>query len=220
VVKTITLLISAAALLVAGTLFVRTSPASAHERRAVPAGDEEYGFVVGFLGEPAYLNQPNGLSVRVYTVEPGVELLEATSEQRVGVEGLEETLQAEVSQGAAEPMALTLEGAFGEPGAYDGNFLPTALGDYTFHITGTINGEEIDETFTSSPETFSSIDEPAEYPVQIQTNQELEAALGSDGSSSDDDSDSNAPMIIAIIGVVLGAAGVVAGGVALSRGRA
>ena len=176
--------------------------------------------VVGFLGEPAYLNQPNGLDLRFYTVEEGVELLEATAEERTGVEGLEETLQAEVSFGGEAPMPLTIEPRFRDPGAYDGNFLPTAVGDYTFHITGTVNGTEIDETFTSSPEGFGAIEEPTEYPVQIQTNQELEAALGSGGEEEDDSDSSTMPIVLGIIGIVLGAAGLGAGGMALTRGRA
>ena len=97
--------------------------------------------------------------------------------------------------------------------------MPTATGVYSFHIIGTIEGMDVDETFTSGPETFSEIEEPAEYPVQVQTNQELEAALGSESGS--DESDSNAlPITIGVIGIVLGAAGLAAGGLALTRGRA
>jgi hypothetical protein len=214
--KSTGLLLSGLLLLVGGMLLTTTSSAWAHERRAVG----EYGFIVGFSSEPAFLNQPNGLDLRVYTVDEGVELLEASSDQRNPVIGLEETLEAKVSFGGEAPLALELEPRFGEEGAYDGHFFPTAMGAYTFHITGTIDGTEIDESFTSGPETFSEIGEPLEYPVQVMTNQELEAQLAA-GSESDDKEDSNTmPIALAIAGIVVGGAGLAAGGLALTRGRA
>ena len=207
-------LLTAGLLLAGGAVLIVTGSASAHERRAVG----EYGFVVGFLNEPAYLNQPNGLDLRVYTVDPGVDIESATSDQRHGVTGLEETLQAEVSTGGNPPMSLTIEPRFNDPGAYDGNFVPTAAGDYTFHITGDVNGTAVDESFTSSPEGFSAIagTTDLEYPVQIMTSQDLEAAIGA--NSGGDDSNTM-PIVLGVIGIVLGAAGLIAGGVALSRSR-
>ena len=44
-----------------------------------------------------------------------------------------------------ETRALELSPAFGEPGAYRSVFIPTAAGPYTFHITGEIDGEPIDQ---------------------------------------------------------------------------
>ena len=38
-------------------------------------------------------------------------------------------------------------------------------GDYTFRIYGTIDGTEIDESFTSGPETFGAVEDPA--PLQF-----------------------------------------------------
>ena len=43
-------------------------------------------------------------------------------------------------------------------------FGPTpAAGDYSFHIFGTINGDSIDETFTSGPQTFDTVEDAATY---------------------------------------------------------
>ena len=64
------------------------------------------------------------------------------------VEGLEETLKAEVIFGD-QTMELPLTARFNTPGAYESVFFPMKPGDYTFRIYGTIDGTEIDESFTS-----------------------------------------------------------------------
>jgi hypothetical protein len=206
---------AAAWALAVGTLLALTgSPALAHERRAI--GDGEYMMVVGFLNEPAFVNGQNGLDLRIFTVAEGVNIEEAEPEQRIGIEGLEETLQAEVSVGGSHPMPLTLEPRFRDPGAYDGHFFPTATGDYTFHIVGSVDGLEIDETFTSSPEGFSSVEpvDELQYPEQVPSNQELASQLSDSGG---DDDSNTVPIVVGIIGIVLGAAGLGAGGLALMR---
>ena len=38
------------------------------------------------------------------------------------------------------------------PGDYRAFFVPSQPGDYTFHITGTIDGTKVDESFTFGPE--------------------------------------------------------------------
>ena len=79
--------------------------------------------------------------------------------------GLADTLQAEVIYGD-QTMALELRPVFSEPGAYNGFFFPMAEGDYTFRIFGEIEGNPVDETFTSSPEGFHGVEprEPLEFP--------------------------------------------------------
>jgi hypothetical protein len=137
------------AVAVAGVLALPTPTALAHEARS--QGDLE--MVVGFGTEPAYAGQPNSVQlILVHDGEPVVDL--------------GNTLDVEVSFGD-ETMALELEpnfavGAFGEPGDYRAWFIPTAPGRYTFHFVGTIDGEEIDEAFTSGPSTFSEVENPAD----------------------------------------------------------
>lgn len=137
------------ALMLATTL---VTVGSAHEHRTV--ADDTYELTIGFLDEPAYVNLKNGLSVRVVTVD-GEE----------PVEGLEDTLEAEVIYGD-QSMELELEPVFNDPGHYRAIFFPTATGAYTFHLTGEIEGNEIDEEFTSGPETFSEVEpiEPLQFP--------------------------------------------------------
>ncbi len=63
-------------------------------------------------------------------------------------------------------MALELVPSFNQPGTYFGHFFPMAEGDYTFRIAGDIEGNAMDESFTSSPEGFDSVQprEPLEFP--------------------------------------------------------
>jgi hypothetical protein len=144
--------IALAAIAAAGFL---PAVASAHEHRDVDGG--KYSFVVGFLDEPAITGFKNGLDLRV-SANTGATPATGSDEDAGGtpVEGLESTLQAEIIYGD-QRMALTLEPRWQTPGAYNAYVIPMAAGDYSFHIFGAINGDAIDETFTSSPEGFSSV---------------------------------------------------------------
>ena len=189
----------------------------AHEHRAVG----NYEFVVGFGNEPAVAYEPNGLDLRVTFFPNGVPEEESEEAEAEGqpVEGLEETLQAEIiAGGGAETKELTLEPAFGEPGAYEGQVIVTQPGDYSFHIFGDIEGQAIDETFTSGPETFSTMADPAE----LQFPAQLAAPATSDGdssSSSDSSSSDDTARIIAIIGIIVGVVGIAVAGLALAARR-
>ncbi len=155
------------------TLFALAVPfaASAHEQREIAGG--QYSMVVGFLDEPAFAGEKNGLDLRVSKVgAPGAE--GSAGPEGTPVVGLFDTLQAEVIFGD-QRMALPLEPAFGDLGAYESHFFPTTPGDYTFHIFGSIEGTAIDETFTSSPQGFSPVVDPA--PLQLP-----KPAAGTDGS--------------------------------------
>jgi hypothetical protein len=154
--------ISVAVACVAATLLV--APAVAHEHREI--ADGKYEVTVGFLDEPAFVNEKNGLSLRITSLEGGA--TPPGREESAGstpVEGLANTLIAEVIYGD-QSMKLELEPVFGDPGLYQGIFFPTATGAYTFRISGEIEGTAIDEEFTSGPETFSEVEpiEPLQFP--------------------------------------------------------
>jgi len=155
------------------TLLLLLAPltASAHERRDV--GDGQYRMVVGFLDEPAFAGEKNGLSLAVSKlgVPSGTPAAGAAEGEGTPVEGLFDTLTAEVIYGD-QTMELELEPVFNEPGAYGSIFFPTAEGDYSFHIVGDIEGVAIDETFTPGPETFSSVEstEPYQFPKEESSN--------------------------------------------------
>jgi hypothetical protein len=181
----------AAALGAVLTLLVGIGAVSAHEHREVG----EYSIEVGFLEEPVYTGDKSGL-----------ELFVAHHESEEPVEGLEETLSAEVTFGD-ETRELEISAVFGEPGAYRSLFFPTAAGSYTFHITGDIEGTAIDESFTSGPDTFGDIRDatagqfPVAYPPTADIVRDAEAGA--------------AASTTATVALVLGGAGLVAGLVAL-----
>jgi len=142
---------------------------AAHEHRELVNG--QYEVSIGFIEEPAFVGEKNGLYLRVERVaaETSATPVPGTGEEEhaegIPVEGLDATLQAEVIYGD-QTMPLTLLPAFGQPGVYQSVFFPMAAGDYTFHVFGDIEGNPIDETFTSSPEGFDSVQprEPFEFP--------------------------------------------------------
>jgi hypothetical protein len=142
--------------------------ATAHEDRDVSG----YEMVVGFIDEPVYVAQKSGLEFFV-------------TRDDAPVTGLEETLDAEVTYGG-QTLALELGPRFGEEGAYQSVFFPTAAGPYTFRIFGTIEGTRIDESFTSSEEGFDEVREAAsgQFPVQFPPPAELaqDARRGADAA--------------------------------------
>ena len=179
-------------------LLVLVAPVAAHEVRDV-AG---YQFVVGFIDEPVFSNQKSGL-------EFGVTLNDEP------VEGLEETLEAEVTFGE-QTRPLELSPRFGEPGWYQSVFFPTAAGPYTFRIFGEIDGQAIDESFTSSPDGFSEVEDattgqfPIVFPATGDVVRDAEAGAGAATTAT-----------IALVAGVAGLlASVVALGVTLGRRRA
>ncbi len=197
--------------------------ALAHEHRAVG----NYEFVVGFLNEPALAYEPNGLYLSVTFFENGApevtEENEDILEQGQPVRGLEETLKAEVIVGGgAQKMDLTLEA--GEAGVYSAHFIPTLAGDYTYHISGDINGEAIDESFSSGPQTFDTVEDVTElqFPNKLPSNTDLQSSL--DGLSKqvaalDTGGGSDTATILAIIGIAAGVVGIGVGGYALASRR-
>jgi hypothetical protein len=114
---------------------------SAHERRDVGP----YTFVVGFITEPAYQNEQNGLWLKINDRASGQ-----------AIEQAQDTLKAQVILGAAQ-RDLELQPAFGEKGIYTAVFYPTAPGDYTFQFSGTISDTAVNERFTSRPGGFDSV---------------------------------------------------------------
>lgn len=171
------------------TTLISTGVVLAHESRDI----DDINMSVGFIDEPVYSGQKSGLELRVtHDGEP--------------VEGLEETLEAEVTFGD-QTRELPLSPRFGEPGAYRSVFVPTAAGPYTFRIFGEIDGEAIDESFTSGRDTFAEVQDvvggqfPVVFPAMGDLARDAEAGAGA--------------ATTATIALILGAAGLLAGLVAL-----
>lgn len=182
-----------------GILLASPEMVSAHERRAIAGSKAEA--VVGWLGEPAWVNEPNGIDFRV--TDP------ATKQP---IEGLEKTVKVEVSHGATK-RTFDLRTRFGQPGAYTADVIPTSTGDYSFRFFGEVNGVKIDEKFESGPGRFDgiraqgSIMFPAPNPTIIEVQNEARTAADS-------------ARMLGIGGIITGLLGLIAGGGAFAmRGR-
>lgn len=197
-------------------LLLTAAPALAHEGRKL--GDLE--MVVGWGTEPAYAGEVN--SVQLLLVHHGEPVVD-----------LGDTLDVEVTFGD-ETEPLTLEpffevGEFGTPGDYRAFLIPTEPGQYSFHFSGTIDGEEVDETFTSGPGTFDDVENPqaAQFPVEQPSTGELaeridrevprltgsiEEAQAAANAAADDASSANT---LGLIGIIVGAVGLIVAIVAL-----
>jgi hypothetical protein len=153
-----------------GAALLLASPltAQAHEVRQLANG--KYQIVVGFIGEPVFAGDKSGLEFFVSDLSapatPAGGAASDEDEESAGapVDGLEETLKAEVLFGD-QTMELPLSARFNTPGAYESVFFPMKPGDYTFRIYGTLGDTDIDESFTSSPEGFGAVEDPA--PLQF-----------------------------------------------------
>jgi hypothetical protein len=134
--------------------------ADAHETRTI--ADGRYQIVIGFMNEPVFAGDKSGLEFWVTEIAAATPAAGDDEEaEGIPVEGLEETLQAEVIY-EDQTMALPLTAMWDDPSGYYSVFFPTSSeGDYTFRVYGTINGTEIDESFTSGPETFGPVEDPA-----------------------------------------------------------
>jgi hypothetical protein len=213
----------AAAVLAIATLMLIPGVASAHEEKEVGP----YSMAVGFGTEPdTYAGLPNS-----------VQLLLSKDEKPVV--DLGDSLQVVIEFGnqSSDPMAFDPAfevGEFGTPGDYRAYFVPSQAGDYTFHITGSIDGTKVDESFTSSPQTFSSVKElsGATFPqVQAPTNADLasriqeesdrttSALTAATGAATDAKAAADSAKTLGFVGIVVGAIGLIVATVALSAVR-
>lgn len=188
-----------------------TGSALAHGHRQV--GD--YNLTVGFLEEPAYAGLKNGLDLTIcdghhceYTVTDGQRVISNP------LEGAEETLEATVTQGGSDPLPIEIEARFGQPGKYAAYFLPTVEGDYTFTITGTLAGAEINENFTSTKDGFSSVSQIENYPVVNESESQITALEDQVAAAQ---SSADTARMIGIGGIVAGVIGLLVAAFALAR---
>ena len=176
-----------------------------------PVGEYEFNDV-GFAVEPAFEGAINGVELEVVKEQNGAP-----------VEGLEKSLQVEVthvSSGAAKTFELQPD--FRRPGRYTADFIPTAPGHYTFRFFGTIEGLAVDETFSSQSGEFDSVISGKElhFPDEMPSMREIKGVVQgvqvTAGEAQDSASSANT---LAIVGVVLGAIGAVSGIAALVMAR-
>jgi hypothetical protein len=181
---------------------------------------------IGWLHEPAYVGNDNAVQVLVKDAQ-GNPLGNITDKD----------LQVEVSLGQQktqpQPLVPTFDSdtGLGLHGEYEYHLIPTAPGNYTFHIFGKIAGATaMDQTMTASSTTFnevvdqSSAQFPNKVPSTAELNQKLDAvsvrassgasdaqaartaATSAQQSADDAKSAANRALVIGLVALVVGAA--------------
>jgi hypothetical protein len=191
-------------------------PVSAHEIRTVGS----YQFTVGWLHEPAYADEQNAVQFLLKDAAGNA------------VTDLTDTLKVEVIYQGQKMPALSLTPTFdpdtglGKPGEYLASLIPTRPGDYTFHFTGSIKSQAVDQSFTSSPSTFDAVKDPTsvEFPAQDPTRAQITQRLNRldpriAAAQTTAKNDVDLARNLAIVGIVLGALGTAGLVVGLTRGR-
>ena len=110
-----------------------------------------YTIAFGWQHEPTYVGEQNAVQV-IVTDSTGNPVTDLGAED----------LKVVVSTGGQQTGELTFDPGYdqdtglGTKGEYDASIMPTAPGDYTFHLTGSIHGTKVDFTETSSDTTFDT----------------------------------------------------------------
>jgi hypothetical protein len=186
------------AVLIAPTL------AFAHERRTV--GASKYDVVVGWDTEPAYVSQKNAASIRIS--KSGTNPAEP-------VTGAEKTLKVEIRQGA-QTKSFDLRAAFGQPGYYLADLVPTRDGDYVLTFVGSIGSDQINEKFDTADGKFNAV-QPAtdvQFPIAAPEPAQIVAELQGTRAAA------QTAQTIGLVGVGVGVIGLLAAiGLWLSRPR-
>ena len=223
---------------IAAALSLTFGSVLAHEGREVG----EYRFVVGWMEEPTYEGMRNGVELRVTKMGQAVQTghgHDAKDDgdtqsgghgEEVPVEGLEKTLQVEVTHVPSEASrVMNLRAVLNEPGHYAADLIPTAPGVYEFRVFGSAEGTPIDETFISrgGGGGFDDVRSPADlqFPERLPEVREIESAVRGAMSTSQQAQDSAlqaedgastantlamAAMVLGVLGIASGVGGLVA----------
>jgi hypothetical protein len=133
-----------------------------------------YSIEVGWVNEPTYVGQPNAVQVTIHDKD----------DKPVTDLGADD-ISVVVSTAGTDSPSLTFDPAFdlaegeGPLGEYDASIVPTAPGDYTFHITGSIHGTPVDIRATSGSDTFNAVvgSTDIEFPVKLPSLDEVSTHL-------------------------------------------
>lgn len=201
--------------LAAGLAVAVAGSASAHEGRA--GGPVR--LVVGWGDEPAYTGTRNSVQVTITEATGGAPVTDVA-----------DVLKVEVVKGS-DKLTLPLVANFGvsgsaTPGDYRASLTPTRPGAYTFRVTGTVRGQSIDESFSSSPTTFNDVEDAAsiQFPAKDPTTGQLATRVDRevprlDAALSEAEDQARSARTLAFAGIAVGAAGLFAGAGALVASR-
>lgn len=118
----------------AAMLTLAASSAFAHVTKEV--GDGAYTVVVGYIGAPLYAGEIEQVDITI---------TDAAGEP---VDGLAESLTAEVLGPDGASVVVTVRAVRNSPGKYVADFRPTVEGNYDVRLSGFIGEYEFDEVFS------------------------------------------------------------------------
>lgn len=139
-----------------------------------PQAAGEYQLEIGWLHEPALVGQPNGVQVTV-TDHHGAPVTDL-------VPGALAVMVSTAGQDSAHfdllPVFDAEEGT-GPLGEYDAALVPTAPGEYSFHIEGVIHGTTVDLTLSSQDGNFDTVvgSSEFEFPAKLPNLTEIATRL-------------------------------------------
>jgi hypothetical protein len=185
-------------------VLIAPSLSFAHERRTI--GASKYDVVVGWDTEPAYVSQKNAASIRIS--KSGTNPAEP-------VTGADKTLKVEIRQGA-QTKSFDLRAAFGQPGYYLADIVPTRDGDYVWTFVGSIGSDQINEKFDTADGKFNAVQggTDVQFPIAAPEPAEIVAELQGTRAAA------QTAQTIGLIGVGVGVVGLLAAiGLWLNRPR-
>lgn len=197
-------------------LGVLAVPALAHETASAGALALE----VGWGAEPAYVGQLNSVQLMVTHKADGDPINDPGARLSALVK------YGDQEQKFALALSYDAEAGAGTPGEYAALVIPTSPGDYTFHITGTVEGVKVNLKVTSSPKTFSPVEDasavqfPVKAPGTDQVAQRLDKELSRMVTADDVSAEVSSAKTLGYVGIAVGAVGVLLAAVALLRRRA
>ena len=179
-------------------------PVAAHEHILVGT----YELIVGWRTEPAIVDLMNGLDLGIQH-----HLANGSTEWVVGVEG---NLTATLRAGSLS-VVKALEPQFGRPGWYSFDVIPTAEGNYSVQLVGSLGGTAVNVTVyldlvgPRSDVEFPPVTDPTTgLQDQIDRLSATNAALQAQVATA---------LALAAVGLAIGVAGIFVGLVAVRRAR-
>lgn len=131
-------------------LFWAASPAFGHERRA----GQLYTLEVGFVQEPTFRGFPNAVDIFITRSADGKLINQKTGDRvDLAVEVQLREKQAFDSKILQSAKLDPLTQSDSVPNEYNSWFLPTVVGTYAFHVTGTVSD---DSDPVAGPQTFDA----------------------------------------------------------------
>jgi hypothetical protein len=206
----IKLILSVFLVIICMLILASVPSAFAHEHRTVTIANQQVQFTVGWIGEPAYVDQLNSVDFRAALAASGSPVV-----------GLEKALQVEVSTGGKQ-IVLSLEPAFRRPGAYVADIIPTVPGSYAFRFFGNVNGTSVNERFVCGETTFDCVTDLAgiQFPEKIPSGRQAQLSFQDlQSQSSQLQNAIRFAYLIGAGGVIIGIAGLIVGLKAARRGK-